>query len=60
MVAVLWDCEGVALLDVMQRGTTNKTEAHTSKLKKKLRKLFHRVRPERNLGEMLLQNDQAS
>jgi hypothetical protein len=34
MVAVFWDCKGVPLLDVMQRGTTNKTEAHTSKLKK--------------------------
>jgi hypothetical protein len=58
IVAVFRDCEGIILLDVLQTGTTINSETYINFLKK-MKKLFHRVRPEKNLGEILLQHDQA-
>jgi hypothetical protein len=53
MVAVYWDCERTVLLDPMQREMTFNLDVYISLLKK-MKKLFHRVQPEKNLGEMLL------
>jgi hypothetical protein len=55
MVTVFCDCEGVVLFDVMQTGTTVNSNAHISRLNK-MKNRFHRVRPDNNPREMLLQH----
>jgi histone-lysine N-methyltransferase SETMAR len=56
MVTVYWDREGVILLDVMQRGITINSDMYISMLTK-MQKCFQCVRPDKNLGEMLLQHN---
>jgi hypothetical protein len=34
MVTVFWECEGVILLDVMQRGMTTESDVYINMLKK--------------------------
>jgi hypothetical protein len=58
MVMVFWDCEGVILFDVMQRGMTLNSDACISTLNK-MRKHFQSVRPDKNQHEMPLQHDNA-
>ena len=55
MITVLWDCEGVILLDVMQRDTTVNSDAYISALRKMKR--FQCLWPDKKLGKMLLQHN---
>jgi hypothetical protein len=56
MVTVYWDCEGVILLDVMQRGITVNSDMYIIMLTK-MQKCFQCVWPDKNLCEMLLQHN---
>jgi hypothetical protein len=52
IVTVLWDSEGVILLDVMQRGMKINSDAYIGTLKK-MRKHLQCVWPDKNLFSML-------
>jgi hypothetical protein len=55
-VTVFLDCEGVIVIDVIQRGKTINLDAYISTLKK-MRKHFQQVWPDKKMHEMLLQRD---
>jgi hypothetical protein len=44
MATVLWDCEGMILIDVLPRGQTINSDVY-AETPKKLKKRFRRVRP---------------
>jgi hypothetical protein len=58
MITVLWDIDGVILVDVMARGETINSDAYIKTLQK-LKECYRRVRPNRNPGDMLIQHDNA-
>ena len=58
MVTVFWDINGVILVDVMARDETISSDAYIKTLQK-LKQRYRRVRPKRNPGDMLIQQDNA-
>jgi Transposase. len=48
MVMVFWDCGGMILLDMMQRGRTFNSDTYISMLEK-MRKCFQHIWPVKNL-----------
>jgi len=58
MATVFWDSEGVILVDIMAKGTTINSDAYVQTLKKLYARL-RRVRPNRQMKDVLLQHDNA-
>jgi len=58
MITVFWDTDGVILVDVMARGETMNLDTYIKTLQK-LKQHNRRVRPNRNPGDMLIQDDNA-
>jgi hypothetical protein len=58
MATVFWDAEGVILVDIMPRGQTINSDLYTKTLKN-FQKRLRRVRPHKNIAEILLQHDNA-
>jgi histone-lysine N-methyltransferase SETMAR len=58
MATVFWEPEGVILEDIMPRGQTINSDLYIQTLKK-LQKRLRRVRPHKNVAEILLQHDNA-
>ena len=58
MITVIWDIDGVILVDMMASGETINSDAY-SKTLQKLKQRYRRVRPNRNPGGMLIQHDNA-
>jgi hypothetical protein len=58
MVTVFWDCEGVILVNEIQRGETVTPNAYIRTLPE-LRKRFRGIRRDKNPTEILLQHDSA-
>ena len=58
MSTVFWDEEGVILVDIMPHGQTINSDLYIQTLKK-LQKRFRRVRPHKDVAEILLQHDNA-
>jgi len=58
MITVFWDCEGMILVNAMQRGETVTPSAYIRTLTW-LRKHFRGIKPDKNPTEILLQHDNA-
>jgi histone-lysine N-methyltransferase SETMAR len=55
LTTVVWDCEGVILIDVLPRSQKIKSDVYVEILKKG----FQRVRPHKNVTKVLLHHDNA-
>jgi len=58
MITVSWDIDGVILVGVMARGETINLDTYIKTLQK-LKQHYQRVQRNRNLGDMLIQHDNA-
>ena len=58
MITVFWDCEGMILVNAMQRGETITHDTYIRALTE-LRKRFRGIRPDKNPTEILFQHDSA-
>jgi histone-lysine N-methyltransferase SETMAR len=58
MATIFWDSEGLLLVNIMPRGATINSEAYVKTLKK-LHSRMRRVRPHRQMEDVLLLHDNA-
>jgi hypothetical protein len=59
MATVFWDMEGLLLMDLMPKATTINSEAYVATLTN-LHAHLRRVRPHKQMADILLQHDNAS